>query len=351
MPSINDVAKHAGVSIATVSNVLTGARTVSPALAKRVTDAAEALDYRANPLASGLKSKKSDTIGVIFTSFNRIFFTQVLRGIEDVALRCGYRVNLFESGESLGKEQEYVELLVNSWTDGIILSSCADIAKESDRAYLKSLGALKCRGRQIPVIGLERSLHNGISGAVLADNEQAAYDIMRHLLEMGHTRIAHIAGPPNLPMSAERMNGYRRALGEAGIPFDSNLIKPGDFTPLRGYEAMRQLLDETSLTAVFAANDQMAVGAIKAVKETGHRIPEDIAVAGFDNIFASSLIAPSLTTVNVPRYAMGVRAMELLHEKITNPESERQIARFKGTIVRRQSTDLKSDSAWELAGW
>jgi len=171
------------------------------------------------------------------------------------------------------------------------------------------------------------------------------------MLDMGHTRIAHIAGPPNLPMSSERLNGYCRALDEAGIAIDKNLIKTGDFTPLKGYEAMRQLLDGTSLTAVFAANDQMAVGAMKAIKETGFKIPEEIAVAGFDNIFASSLITPSLTTVNVPRYAMGVQAMELLVEKITNPESERQITRLKGTVVKRQSTDVKGDSAWDLYGW
>lgn len=351
MSSIVDVAQKAGVSISTVSSVINKNKSVSKELTLRVEQAIEELNYYANPVARSLKSRKTNTIGVVLPNNNRIFFPQILKGIEDIALKNGYYLTFYDT-ESIDKEKRYIKMLENSWVDGIILDCIADVKEDSE--YLEYLSKLGGKKKSIPVVSLERVLKDEITDAVIIDNKQSGYIATKHLLELGYRKLAHISGPLKFPMCIDRMQGYKRALSEYGIDIDNDMIKNGDYSPLSGYNAMKELLihGSSSVNAVFAANDQMAIGAIRAIRETGLRIPEDIAVIGFDNIFASSIITPSLSTINVPKYRMGSTAVEILIKKIMNPEeSEKEIVTLSSNLVVRQSTDLRGDNTWDLYGW
>jgi len=353
MASIRDVARKAGVSISTVSNVINNNKPVSPELRERVEKAIKDLNYKVNPVARGLKSRKTNQIGVILTSFSRIFFPLVLKGIQETAVKYGYSVCVYESDENIEKEKAYIKLLENSWVDGIILASCANVNVEEDKDYLHKLANLGSKHKKIPVVSIECTLGNGVTDAVLIDNRKAAYTAVKHLIDLGHKYIAHIAAPLKFPMGAHRLEGYKDALLEANIEIDEDLIKEGDYTPVSGYNAMRQLLlKEKLITAVFAGNDQMAIGAIKAIREAGLKIPEDIAVIGFDNVFPGSIISPSLSSINVPRYKMGAEAMDILHHKISNPEdTQRSVITLETRLIVRQSTDLRGDNTWDFYGW
>lgn len=350
--SIKDVAQLAGVSISTVSNVMTGKKPVSRELADRVKNATETLAYMANPMASGLKSSKSNTIGVIITTFQSLFFGQVLKGIQDTAFKKGFMVNVFDSNNNLINEKRYVNQLVSSLADGILLLSMANYNNHEDIAYLKSIGKLSVNSKQIPVVALERTLGPADTDSVICDNHTAAVLVTKHLIDAGHRKIAHITGQMNMEMSQLRMQGYRDALLDAGIKPLNKLVVTGDFTPYSGYFCMHELLKKTNCTAVFAANDQMAIGAMKAIKEKGLKIPEDIAVAGFDNIFPATLVNPSLTTISVPAYQMGKIAADKLMERIdgkANGPGEKLT--LKTQLIVRQSTDIRREQAWDLSNW
>lgn len=350
--SIRDVAQLAGVSISTVSNVMTGKKPVSRELATRVNSAVENLAYMANPMASGLKSSKSNTIGVIITTFQSLFFGQVLKGIQDTVFKKGFMVNVFDSNNSLANEKRYIERLVSSLSDGVILLSLADYNDPGDVEYLRSVGKLSINGKRVPVVGLERTLGPADADAVICDNRSAAAEVTGHLIDKGHRKIAHITGLRHMEMSELRLLGYKDALLKAGIKHGKELVASGDFTPYSGYACMWELLKKTKCTAVFAANDQMAIGAIKAIKEKGLKIPEDIAVAGFDNIFPGTLINPSLTTISVPAYQMGRIAANMLMERISGKSKgpgEKRTLRTR--LIVRRSTDIGGERAWDLNNW
>lgn len=350
--SIVDVARLAGVSISTVSNVLSGKKAVSDELSHRVRMAAKTLDYRPNPMARGLKNKKTHTIGVIITTFQSLFFGQVLRGIQDTVVKNGIMVNVFESNNSLANERRYVSQLANSLVDGILLLSLADYNNPEDISYLEEIGRLSVNSKPIPVVGLERTLGPANSDAVVYDNRSAAAIITKHLTDIGHRKIAHIAGQSNMEMSQLRLRGYKEGLVSAGIRPLEEWIMQGDYTPSSGYLCMHRIMRKTKCTAVFAANDQMAIGAIKAIREKGLRIPEDIAIAGFDNIFAGTLIKPSLTTIDVPRYEMGSTAARMLVQRMSGRLSDPGKKVVLDTkLIIRQSTDADIEQSWDLSSW
>ena len=350
--SITEVAALAGVSISTVSNVMTGKKAVSKELEKRVQAAIHQLGYTANPMASGLRSNRTNTIGVIITSFQRVFFGQVLKGIQDTVVNAGYMVCVFDSNNSLSNEKRYVKYFVNSMVDGVILLSLANGVDPEDEAYFKMLGSLGNKHKRIPVVGLERTLGSADVDAIMSDNRLAAYIVTQHLIVCGHKRIAHIAGPLTMEMCQLRLLGYQQAMKDAGLETSPKWIKKGNFSPISGYIEMGELIRQGDCTAVFAGNDPMAIGAIKAIKESGLRIPEDIAVAGFDNTFPSTLVSPSLTTINVPTYQLGVIAANRLIKRINGEiVGPGQKVILKTQLIVRQSTDVKGDHTWDLNSW
>ena len=231
MIGIKDVARLAGVSIATVSNVMNRRKPVSPELEARVWKAVQDLNYEVNPVGRGLKSNKTNQIGVIVPSFSQVYFPAILQGIHEAGMKYGYTISVYETDGNVEREKEHVRFLKNSWIDGILLASYANIENKSDREYIWSLAYIGTKRKMIPVVSLENILGPSID-AVIVDNIKAAEIAMGHLMELGHTKIVHIAAPLKFNNGQFRMEGYKRALENAGIEYDSDRVKEGDFSPL-----------------------------------------------------------------------------------------------------------------------
>jgi len=332
MATIHDVAKLAKVSIATVSRVMSGADPVNPKTQQRVLEAMEKLNYRPNGLARNLRSQKSHVIIALVPDIKNPFFSEVIRGIEDEARREGFNVLIGSTDGDKDKAKEYISLLEESRADGMILTTT-----QTDEAFLEAFAARN------PVVLACEYLTGSELPSVSIDNESAARKITKHLIEQGHNRIAHIMGPSHVILSQARMNGYRQALRQHGIPEDELLIQEGDYSLESGYAITRKLLSiSRKPTAIFAANDEMAIGAMRAIHEAGLRVPEDIAVAGFDDINIASYVIPSLTTIQQPRYAIGQRSVQMLIRLIRNELLEQPQIVLEDTLVIRESSTPKT---------
>lgn len=302
MSTIHDVAKAAGVSIATVSATINQSAYVSPALQERVRKAVAEVGYHPDGIARSLKTRTTKTLGLIISDISNPFFTAVIRGIEDVANARGYTLVLCNTDERLEKERAYVQLLRSRRVDGLIMAPVG-IAEE----YEGFDAAVA-----VPLVFIDRRVP-GRADAVVVDNVRGALDVVRHLIDLRHRRIGIITGLPKISTSKERLQGYRQALTEAGLPVDPALLKIGYSRLDGGYQAARELLGLPARpTAVFATNNLMAIGLMRAVAECGLRCPQDISVACFDDFEWASVFHPRLTTVAQPTYDMGTKAAELL---------------------------------------
>jgi len=311
MATMRDVARLARVSITTVSHVINGTRFVSPDLRARVLEAMGLLRYRPNMLARSLRLKQSRIIGLLVPDNMNPFFAQLSRVVEDSGFAAGYSVILCNSDGKLEKEQAYIELLAAKQVDGIIL-----IATGGDDQIIELL----CQ-TGVPFIMADRRPGTAKVDMVLVDNFGGGYRATRHLLGLGHRRVACIAGPHEAAPSADRVGGYRAALQEVGIEPDEALVVRGDFLRHGGAEAMCQLLELAEPpTAVFACNDLMAIGALSTLSERGLRVPADVSLVGFDDIPDARLTSPPLTTVAQPIEEIGRRATEMLLERVTSKE-------------------------------
>jgi DNA-binding LacI/PurR family transcriptional regulator len=175
---------------------------------------------------------------------------------------------------------------------------------------------------------------------------------VKHLLDLGHTRIVHVAAPQRFNHGKLRFEGYKKSLENAGIKFNPDWVCEGDFSPISGYNCMKELLQkDIRFTAVFAASDQMGIGALRALLDAGKRVPEDVAIIGFDNNFPSTLVSPSLSSVNLPKFDMGYQAVELLIQRIHDPEKARTVIMLDSELIVRQSTSREGDNKWNLTGW
>lgn len=354
MSNIKEVARKAGVSISTVSRVMNNSKRVSPELAEKVREAACSLGYSANSAAQSLRGVQSKRIAVIITSLSRTFFTNVLEGINQIADDYGYTILLAETHDSLTKEIELVNSFVAQWVDGIILASSAYGRDHATQNYISSLSRLEKKGRRIPVVTLEFAFANTNLNAVTVDSEKAAYEAVSYLIHQANRRsIVHISLPSMHYLGQQRLSGYQRALRDAGIPVRSDYVFQGDYTTFSGYRIVKLLIQtEKYFDAIFCATDQMAVGAILACNECGVKIPEQVAIVGNDDIFAASLVRPSLTSIQVPKYELGMSAMMMLQGMLEDdhPDQHRVIT-LETRLVERGSTrkdyqeDLK-DLVW-----
>lgn len=341
MATIKEVAKTAGVSIATVSNVIHNRNCVSPELTRKVLEAIEFHHYQLNLNASSLKSRKSTSIGLILTRMDSLFFPQVIEGIRRVAEPKGFSISFLISNGSLALEKQHLNTLLGSNVAGIILDS---VAGEEQTEYYQEIARLS--KERIPIIVLERNMEAWGIDSVFIDNQQGGYMATKHLLERNVLRILHIAAPSGYPGGAERIMGYEKAVKEAGLtPF----VIRGEFSSLSGYTIVRQLLyNDVPFGGIFTANDMMALGAIKALQESGIQIPDEVAVVGFDNIFVSSLVSPALSTIRVPIKRMGEVATQILLDKIANSQLPPVYEKFPIRLVVRKTTDSESKADWEL---
>jgi len=348
---IKDVAKAAGVSISTVSNVINKKKPVSAELTAQVNQAIQTLGYEVNPVGRGLKSNKTNQVGVIVPSFNQVYFPAILQGVNEAGAKFGYNISVFETGGDIEREREHVKLLQNSWADGIILASYANQKSMSERTYIRFLAKSGDREKRTPVVSLESILDPWID-AVIIDNEKAAEIAVAHLISLGHTKIAHIAAPLRYQIGALRFSGFKKALERAGLPFYEALICEGDFSPVSGYQRMEKLLGQNEeFTAVFAASDQMGIGALRALLDRGVDVPGEVAVIGIDNNFPSTLVTPSLSSVNLPKYEMGYQAMHLLADRIKYPEKPNRVITLGTKLVIRKSTSNEGSGEWNLRNW
>ncbi|SDU49583.1 LacI family DNA-binding transcriptional regulator [Jiangella alkaliphila] len=315
MVTIYDVARQAGVSAATVSRVLNGHVKVDPVLAGRVTDAVAQLGYRRNAVARNLRISQTTLWAVIVSDVQNPFFTSMVRGIEDVALSAGYSVVLCNSDENPEKESNYITAALAERMAGVVISPSSN--RVDDVELLLQAGC--------PVVVIDRELDGLSTDTVLVDNEHGAQLGTAHLVEQGFRRIACIAGPRWLSTATQRLDGYGRALREAGQPVDPALVRHADFRERGGYEAMASLLDDNAAAppdAVFAANNLMTIGAMECLVERGVTVPSDVAIVGFDAIPWADLIRPTLTTVAQPTYEVGRRAAQLLTKRLASPAAE-----------------------------
>lgn len=354
MATIKDVAKKAGVSISTVSRVLNESQNVSSELRQKVNSAVEELNFSLNNVARGLKNSQTKKIAVIIPRISRSFFADVLDGIHLAAEKRGYSMQIAESYDDLEKEIQMIDSFVSEWTDGIILaSSISSLTTPSARKYIQKLQSLQKKGTKIPVVTLEFALSSGID-AVIFDNRQAAYDAVCYLIEKKQRKnIVYMGLPEKSFLGLERLAGYLQALEDHNIISDSSRIRKGNYTSDSGYLEMKKiLLDNIKVDALFCANDQMAIGAIKACQEFQIQIPEDLAVIGMDDIYASSLITPSLTSVCFPKTKLGITAMDMIADILNESSEKEHISEHKYLqykIIERRTTNENYKSTFELS--
>lgn len=353
MASIKDVANKAGVSISTVSNVISGKRYVSEELSIKVHNAIKELNYEADLVARSLKNNRTMTIGVIITSLSRIFIPQVLNGMQKSAEEHGYHLLIYASNDDFESEKKYLQLLVNSRVDGIIIDTVADL---DDEAYYRQLSELHKGEKKIPVVSIERNLSAYSVYSIYADNVKGGFLATEHLIHMGCRRIAHISGPGSIEMVLYRTKGYEQAHRKYNLEIQKSYTESGDFSPFSGYRAVKRLIENgVEFDGIFADNDHMAIGAIKALKEFDVDIPEKVKIAGFDNTFVSSIVKPSLSTINVPKYRMGWEAAEKVCEMIDDEKKrnlwKNQCMELVTSLLVRESTGGKKVENWDLEGW
>lgn len=307
MVTIRDVAQAAGVSITTVSHTINGTRRVSEELRARVLRAMAELNYRPNVLARSLRLGQTKTIGLIIPDNSNLFFAEIARAIEDIGYQNGYSVILCNSDGKTDKQHRYIQTLVEKQVDGVIFISSGETTE--DLQFLID--------NQIELVVVDRDVPHVPADIVLLDNEQAGYQATRYLIELGHRRIACISGPSELTPSAQRVDGYRRALCEAGLPFDPTLLVAGDFQIDSGEAGIARLLElKPPPSAVFVCNDMMAIGAIRGARCAGLRVPDDLSVCGFDDIALARAVYPALTTMAQPILEMARLATELLMRRM-----------------------------------
>jgi LacI family transcriptional regulator len=327
MATLESIAQAAGVSKATVSLALNGKPGVSPRTRQRILEIAKKLNYQPNASAQGLAKQRTETVGVIVPDISSPFYAELVRGVEEEVSAHGYYLILCTTTGKPSREELYFQLFQTQRVDGIIIMT----PREDDRA----LHQIHDKG--FPIVVVDREVASGDDIVeVLVDNFHGSIAAMEHLLDLGYKRIGFINGVPTLAASQERLRGYRLVLQEHDITPRDEWLCTANFREDGGYHCMRQLLSaDPSLDAVFVASDLMALGAIKALREEGKRVPDDIAIIGFDDIPLASTFDPPLTTVRQPMEKMGAMAARLLFQLINGEKLlERKVILQTELVVR-----------------
>ena len=330
MVTIRDVAKLAGVSPITVSRVINNSDYVSQATRARVEAAIDELKYVPNMLGPSLRFKQTMTLALVLTDITNPFFTTVARGVEDVAQANDYSIILCNTDESQSKQEKYLNMLLRRRIDGILLVP-AQSAPEP-------VSMIQNQG--IPVVILDRQIPDLQVDIVRADSENGAYQLTDHLLSLGHRNIAVLAGPETVSTALDRVKGYRRAVAANGLSEEATTICWGAFTVESGREmALQALSANPQLTAFFAANNFIAIGAMQAIREMGKAVPDDIALVTLDDIPAVFTIDPFLTVARQPAREMGQKAAQLLLDRLSGrSEDEYQHIVLPTQLIIRASS-------------
>ncbi|MEX2415413.1 MAG: catabolite control protein A [Paenibacillaceae bacterium] len=313
--TIYDVAREASVSMATVSRVVNNNPNVKPQTRKKVFEAIERLGYRPNAVARGLASKKTTTVGVVIPDISNAIFAEVARGIEDIANMYHYNIILCNADKKKDKEIRVINTLLEKQVDGLLFMGGA-VTEDHIQAFKTS---------SVPIVLCATTDETDTYPSVDIDHIAAAEEAVNTLIQNGHRHIAMISGTLQDPSNGfARYQGYKNALKKAGIPFNEDLVRIGNYRYESGLEVAQYFLElQDKPSAIFAANDEMAIGAIHAIQDKGLRVPEDVSVISVDNVRMASMVRPLLSTVAQPMYDIGAVSMRLLtklmkKESITN---------------------------------
>ncbi|WP_421902616.1 substrate-binding domain-containing protein [Maridesulfovibrio sp.] len=329
MATIKDVAKLAGVSTSTVSHVLNRTRFVSDEKRELVEQAVEELNYRPSSIARSLKVQQTRTLGMLVTASRNPFFAEVVHGVERRCYERGYTLFLCNTEGDIGRMEANLDALEEKRVDGLLLL-CSEVNDEI-------INLIEAE-RSVPIVvfdwgpesaNVDRIYDNSLSGARLAT---------KYLIAKGHTNIGCIVGPQDRRSAKERLEGYRQAMEETGLPVGDEWIVEGDYDCEGGVEAMRYLaeLDEMP-SAVFVCNDMMAIGVLSEAARLGINVPQDLSVIGYDNVYISRFTAPALTTIHQPKKEIAARAVDTLIDRLSSKRSKGLQIKVEPTLVERES--------------
>lgn len=304
--TIKDIAKRTGLGLATISSYLNGGN-VREKNRIKIEEAIKELHFEVNEVARGLKTNRTKTIGIVIPELNNIFFAEIITEAEDILRSHGYATMICDCRSDIEREKEAVDFLYHRRVDGLIVMPTGT----SDPGFQKFLRAGK------PVVMIDRKMRDVACDCILVDNEGAAEDAVKRLVQAGHTKIGMIAGPEDVYTARERQRGYQKAVRESGIVCDDSLIARGNYTIAGGAAAMRRLREANpDMTAVFISNYEMTVGAIMEINDLGIRVPEELSVIGFDNIDFAKASVPRLSIVTQPTAKIAQEAAETLIIKL-----------------------------------
>lgn len=331
-PALVDVARLAGVSEATASRVLANSRHVGQEFRDRVFASAAKLDYRPNPHARALARSRDDSVGVVVHDVGDPYFSEIVRGVLHGARTSGRKLFLCDTYRDAERELAYIQHFRAQRVEALLLAGSGHLDREIGARISNEIASFEGTGGRAVVIGR----HEGAADTLLPDNYEGARQLAHHLADLGHSRIGVISGPEVLTATYDRLTGFQAGLAERKIRFDAKCIRPGEFRRSDGERATHELLDDCAdITALFAMNDMMASGALAAARSRHLRVPEDISIAGFDDIPMAIELSPSLTTVRLPMEAIGERAFDFLTDE--RPANFRTV-RFATQLVVRTST-------------
>ncbi|MFJ4482314.1 LacI family DNA-binding transcriptional regulator [Streptomyces longwoodensis] len=339
MPTMADVARHAGVSVATVSHVLNDTRPVLPHTRQAVLDAIEVLGYTPNTLARSLVTARTRSIGLAVSAISNPYFTEILQGVEASALEHGYGLLIADPHDDPEHERTVVQLLHERRVDGMIVAPSAE--PSALLAYLTR--------HRVPAVLLDRTVDTRAGASaevddaprfdqVCAENTEPMSRLVTHLAERGHRRIALVAGLPGLSTTAERISGYRLGLAAAGLPYDERLLVHGDSASEGARRATAGLLSlAVPPTALVTGNNAMTIGVLRALRDRGRSVPEDLALCCFDDFAWADLFSPRLTAIAQPSREIGAAAVRVLLERLDTPRRPARTVRLPCAFVHRTS--------------
>jgi LacI family transcriptional regulator len=329
-PTIYDVARLAGVSTATVSRALNDTGQIAPATRAAIDAAVAQLGYHPNTVARSLVTKSTQTIALLLPDITNPFYAALVSGIQQCALESGRTMLLCTTEGDPEREEQYLSLLRAKQVDGVLVDGLV-LPPDRIARFVRD---------GLPIVCLDRDVDATSVPLVQVDNRLGARLATEHLLALGHRRIAHVAGAPELGISEQRVEGYRDAHHAVGIEPFPGLQAVGSFTEEGGYEAARSLLESTDFSAVFAANDLSAIGVLSAIVESGRRVPEDVSLVGFDDLRLSKFTTPPLTTIHQPAREIAERATQLLLELANGRKVKHRLTLLEPELVIRGSTTV-----------
>ncbi|MBA3062579.1 MAG: LacI family transcriptional regulator [Atribacteria sp.] len=327
-PTIKDVAELVGVHPSTVSRVINDDSRISEKTREKVFLIIKKLGYTPNAIARGLKTKRTHTLGMLIPDITNPFFAEIARGVEDAANKNDFNIILCNTDDRLKKERTYLEILRGKRVDGLILGT----------AHVKDKSILELEKNNFPYILVSRNIEELDKNCVIVDDEAGGIMATEYLIKLGHRRIAHITGPLKIRSALNRLKGYKLALKKYGIEYRDELVGEGDFRIKGGYQVMKRFLKLAEPpTAIFAANDLLALGAMQAIQKKNFHIPEDFSVIGFNDIELASFVYPALTTIRQPMLEMGALAVKMLLRIIEEGEFNQRKIVLKPKLIIRES--------------